>query len=149
MFSNQNAQKSVNLSNKVVIKIAEVVKKRPLTTNEKIIISKKYRLLIRKSAHFFLYFALSILIFALLKEFKKDNIQLILITIALCMLYAITDEVHQLFIAGRTSKFLDVMIDTAGATLGTVLSFITLKFRKKYIKKANWYIIFNRGEEIC
>ena len=137
MFSNQNAQKSVNLSNKVVIKIAEVVKKRPLTTNEKIIISRKYRLLIRKSAHFFLYFALSILIFALLKEFKKDNIQLILITIALCMLYAITDEVHQLFIAGRTSKFLDVMIDTAGATLGTVLSFITLKFRKKYIKKAN------------
>lgn len=35
-------------------------------------------------------------------------------------LYAMTDEFHQGFVAGRTPKVMDVMIDTAGAFAGTV-----------------------------
>lgn len=149
MFSNQNAQTSLEVSNNVIVKLAEIVKNRPLAESEKQWVTKKYLFLVRKSAHFFLYFTLSVLIFLLLKEFTNNNVRLILITIALCMIYAITDELHQSLIDGRTSKVIDVFIDTAGATFGTLLSYLALKLRKKHIKKMKWYIILNRGEEIC
>ena len=134
MFSNQNASKSLSTSNKVIIKIAEVVKQRQLTPEEKTIVTKKYMVLIRKSAHFFLYFTLSILLFALLKEFTDNKLKLIIITILLCTFYAITDELHQGFVSGRTSKMFDIFIDTLGATIGTSLSYLFLKLRKKHIK---------------
>lgn len=40
------------------------------------------------------------------------------LSVALASLYAMTDEFHQTFVAGRTASALDVMIDTAGAALG-------------------------------
>ena len=35
--------------------------------------------------------------------------------------YAFTDEVHQLFISGRTGELKDIIIDTAGATIGLLI----------------------------
>lgn len=36
----------------------------------------------------------------------------------ICVLYAISDEVHQKFIPGRSGEVRDVIIDTAGASVG-------------------------------
>lgn len=41
------------------------------------------------------------------------------------MLYAGTDEFHQLFVEGRSGKVIDVLIDTCGAALG-ILGFLLL-----------------------
>jgi VanZ family protein len=38
--------------------------------------------------------------------------------ILIVMLYASTDEFHQLFVPTRTSRVTDVLIDTAGGSLG-------------------------------
>ena len=38
--------------------------------------------------------------------------------IILCILYAISDEIHQHFIPGRSGDLLDVGIDTMGSCLG-------------------------------
>jgi len=38
--------------------------------------------------------------------------------ILIAMLYASTDEFHQAFVPTRTSRVTDVLIDTAGASLG-------------------------------
>ena len=42
----------------------------------------------------------------------------IIFTVLLVMLYGISDEVHQLFVPGRSADFLDVVADTAGGMLG-------------------------------
>jgi VanZ family protein len=35
-----------------------------------------------------------------------------------CVLYAVSDEVHQLFVPGRGAQVTDVLIDNAGAFVG-------------------------------
>ncbi len=51
-------------------------------------------------------------------------------------LYAITDEIHQLFIQGRSCEFRDVCIDSLGVLTGIVLMIgiikIFSKFKTKY-----------------
>lgn len=71
--------------------------------------------LIRKCAHFAAYFILGILVVhALKRPFKKRLIYALLI----CMLYAMSDEIHQLFVPGRSGEVRDVLIDSAGAATG-------------------------------
>jgi VanZ family protein len=72
--------------------------------------------LLRKSAHFIAYAVLGLLSVHALREtgVKKSPFWAFLIS----FIYAITDEVHQLFIPGRSGEVSDVMIDTAGALIG-------------------------------
>lgn len=51
---------------------------------------------------------------------------------ALAVLYACTDEVHQLFIDGRAGQVADVLVDASGALVGCLLSYLVLRlcFRK-------------------
>ncbi|MCR1849916.1 VanZ family protein [Paeniclostridium sordellii] len=91
--------------------------------------------LIRKSAHMFLYFMLSILIYMVFKNI--NNKKAYLYSIIGCFIYACTDEIHQLFITGRSGEFKDVLVDTLGATIGLLIVFIInriLNSRKNKIK---------------
>ena len=74
--------------------------------------------LVRKAAHISAYFVLGILIYSLLKEYRLRVKHLVLASIALAMLYACTDELHQMFVPGRSGEARDVLIDTAGAAAG-------------------------------
>lgn len=73
--------------------------------------------IIRKSAHMTEYFVLTILFVSLYKEYTNNKNKIIIISIISCFLYACTDEIHQLFIIGRTGQFIDVLIDTIGGLL--------------------------------
>lgn len=126
-FSAQNAKESLDVSSKVLTKVVEVYKNKELTIEEKEELVKKFTFYIRKFAHFFLYFILAIFVFILLKEFITIDYKLIFFTILICMLYATTDEIHQLFIVGRTGRIFDVMVDTLGATLSTMLTYSVSK----------------------
>lgn len=42
------------------------------------------------------------------------------------VLYALSDEVHQLFIEGRSMEFSDVLIDSAGVAFGCIIALIVL-----------------------
>jgi VanZ family protein len=46
--------------------------------------------------------------------------------LGMCILYAITDEIHQSFVPGRSPRVLDVGIDTIGALVGLLP--VLLKF---------------------
>ena len=72
---------------------------------------------IRKIAHITEYFILCILTMLLLKEYTKNERIIIVSSILFCFFYACTDEIHQSFILGRSSKFTDVLIDTIGVLL--------------------------------
>ena len=47
-----------------------------------------------------------------------------------CVLYAISDEVHQLFVPGRGAQVKDVFIDSAGAIVGVGLYLIISRIMK-------------------
>lgn len=77
---------------------------------------------VRKLAHFTEYFILGILI---LLSFKSYGIQNIYLMILFCFLYAVSDEVHQLFVVGRYCSFFDVIVDSLGSSAAILI------FRKK------------------
>lgn len=48
------------------------------------------------------------------------------------VLYAATDEFHQMFSSGRTPALRDVCIDAAGAALGAAVMYLLFLFRQKH-----------------
>lgn len=69
----------------------------------------------RKVMHASVYFVLAFFIMILLNiifEHKKYWLTF-LIALVLSVVFAITDEYHQTFVAGRTGQMLDVVIDSA------------------------------------
>lgn len=80
---------------------------------------------IRKNAHFIAYLVLGTLT---LISLKLSNIKkAALYAFVICVLYAISDEFHQLFVHGRSCQFSDVLIDTAGALLGILIVSVTAR----------------------
>lgn len=128
MMSNMNSDVSSNVSNglieKTITTTYEVTSKIGITDmpsedkiSDMVLI---FDLPIRKLAHFFEYFILSMLLFnALVVTGIKKNLFAIIITI--CFTYACSDELHQLFINGRAGRLYDIVIDTFGSLMGTLL----------------------------
>ena len=131
IFSSQNGMDSSKLSQGITYKVVELFKGKDYPEDKKEECVEKLSLFIRKGAHFFVYFVLAILVYILLIEFKISTTKLILYTIIICMLYAITDELHQGFISGRAARGFDVFIDTCGATLSTSIMYIGNKLKIK------------------
>ena len=75
---------------------------------------------IRECAHVFEYFVLAFLTYKTLESFNiKENKYII--TILFCFLSASLDEIHQLFIIGRSFEFYDILMDTLGSTLMIII----------------------------
>lgn len=85
--------------------------------------SELWIFIVRKSAHCLEFAGLSLLInFAFYFTRGKKSA---LPSILLASLYGVTDEVHQIFVEGRSCEFRDWAIDTVGAVIGT-LGFIVI-----------------------
>lgn len=69
----------------------------------------------KKSAHLFEYTVLFLLWFRALGD--KNPLHALLFSIA----YAFTDEIHQLFVPGRTGRLRDVGIDSIGMIISALL----------------------------
>ena len=71
--------------------------------------------IMKKTAHFTEYLVLTVLWFRALQ--LKSPSTALLISLA----YAFTDEIHQLFVPGRTGNLRDVFIDGLGVFLGILI----------------------------
>ena len=119
MFSNENSVTSQNKSDRVTSTIIETVNKDVNKDKEKEIIENT-RFVVRKIAHFTLYFVLGGLIYLTLKSYNVNK-KIILISILCDFLYAVSDEIHQVFTIGRTGRIYDVVIDTISSTFSIML----------------------------
>lgn len=75
---------------------------------------------LRKVIHATVYFALAIftmIILNIIFEYKH-YIKSFVITFLICVIFAASDEIHQLFVPGRTGQLIDVIIDSVGAIVG-------------------------------
>lgn len=61
--------------------------------------------IIRKLAHFFIYLILGLLVANAITSSNIPNFKLVLLAFIICILYAISDEIHQLFVPGRSGCF--------------------------------------------
>lgn len=75
--------------------------------------------IVRKCAHCFEYTVLCILLNCAL-YFSRGK-KSVLIAISFTSLYAVTDEIHQLFVTGRSCELRDWAIDTGGAIIGAII----------------------------
>lgn len=133
-FSAENGTESNGTSDKILIKIAEIVQDKKLDAQEQKELIAKYSIVIRKSAHFTAYFILGILVIIFAKDLCDLTPAAFLYSLSFCFIYACTDEIHQLFISGRTGSPIDVLIDTSGALLAITIFYLILKLKQKCIK---------------
>ena len=80
------------------------------------------------SAFFFFGF---FLIISIIKGNKKNIFLLIFLSALFAIIYAISDEFHQLFVPGRACSLSDILVDSAGILSASFLYILSLKFRKK------------------
>ena len=75
--------------------------------------------LLRKFAHFFEYFILVLLVLNVFVV-QLPWYRALCFSLALAVGYAVLDEVHQLFIPGRSGNMVDILIDALGAMFGAL-----------------------------
>jgi VanZ family protein len=129
-FSNQTGTSSSSLSTKVLTRIAITIDK-DMTDEEIDEFVDKYSFIIRKVAHLTIYFILGILAYINLKEYMKVTPALVIYSIIFCLVYASTDEIHQLLVNGRSGNIYDVILDTCGSTLAILISYYSRRRLKK------------------
>ncbi len=118
-FSSQTGSESSNLSNGVLSFLSSIIH---ISLDNQL-----FHLLIRKLAHLTVYLILGALLINLFKQYQNITKKKMIIMILLCMLYAISDEFHQSFVANRSPMVIDVLIDTLGSTIGIYLYKIVKK----------------------
>lgn len=126
MFSAQSAEDSKALSKNFAEKIMSVAKKifgddffaayeNKEGAESLLGLATHY---LRKSAHFFLFFVLGIFCYLFISEFELSGKKVFEFALIYCFLYAVSDEIHQLFVPGRSGMVRDVLIDTCGSLTG-------------------------------
>lgn len=124
-FSAQVAEQSDRLSEGITEKIVAAIGK--INPDAKFVVESMNHL-VRKYAHFFVYLVLGVLMVNAFRSSGIPGCKGIIAALAVCVLYAVSDEIHQLFVPGRSGQFTDVLIDSAGAAIG---AFITVMIRRK------------------
>lgn len=76
---------------------------------------------VKTVAHVVLYFGLGLVLARLLAgTLQIGGLGVLVLTSALCVAYGASDEFHQMFVAGRTANFFDIVRDLVGGTLGAL-----------------------------
>ena len=76
--------------------------------------------------HFFAFFFFGL--FLLITFTKNKNFEFLIPSIIVSIIYAILDELHQYFVPGRFSSFGDVITDTAGIVLASLMYYNYKKY---------------------
>lgn len=91
--------------------------------------TEKVSLIVRKCAHVSEFFILGILVINLVSKYNVKHIYFI--SFIVCVLYASSDEFHQLFVPGRSGQVTDIFIDMIGTIFSLLVMYLFNKFRKK------------------
>lgn len=87
---------------------------------------------IRKGAHMFLFFVLTLLVWMALTGLLKARHVRAAAAAAICVLLASLDEYHQTLVPGRSGKFGDVMVDLTGMLIALLL--LTLPWLSRQLR---------------
>ncbi len=135
-FSNQNAIQSTSISRKITEKVTENIKQiQELEKEEREEALLKVEVFIRKLAHFSIYLLVGFVVMLLMEIYNMKLRNKILCSFGLGFLYATLDEIHQLFVPGRSGRITDVFIDSCGVVVGIGIALLILFLWHKLITK--------------
>lgn len=134
-FSNQQGENSSSTSKKVSQIIVNIINiQGNYTEPEKEEMVKQIEPVIRKLAHYTIYAIGGIVIANCVYQFCSKEKLLIGTSTIIGIVYAISDELHQLMVAGRSGNIKDVIIDSLGVITGIVFFLLTREIYKKIIQ---------------
>ena len=138
-FSSQNAQMSSNTSSRFIMGVAGFIISdfKEMPQADQMLLVDNWQHAARKYAHFSAFFALGLSAAGAARTYKINFKAQLAAAFAIVFLYAVSDEIHQLFVPGRAAAVGDVLIDTAGGLTGILA---LLGFRKLRMMFADKYI---------
>lgn len=128
MFSQDSAASSSEKSDTIASTIINLISDITNSDNIEYYIDNVI-VFVRKSAHFLEYFILGVLVINVLKDHRDITFGACLFAVIFCLLYSISDEIHQIFISERSCRILDIVIDTLGSISGVSLYYL-IKHKK-------------------
>ena len=90
--------------------------------------------IVRKTAHFFAYLILGSLVMNGFRGKELPATKWLFRALVVCVLYAISDEIHQLYVPGRSGEVTDVLLDSVGSLIGIGIYFGMSKTRREHTK---------------
>jgi VanZ family protein len=131
-FSSQVVEKSRMLSEDIVnTGIGAVEKVSPVSDFD----LEELNRFVRKNAHFFNFLVLGILVVNAKRRSGFKGLGWFIAALGFCILYAVSDEIHQLYVPGRGGQLQDILIDSSGVLVGSSLYVITRKVRYKCLRR--------------
>ena len=135
-FSAQNGELSGSLSEKITMKVVEILSKiKDMNDTMKLYYVQRLHPVIRKLAHFSIYMVVGFSTMGLMCTFSMKNLMKVVASLGIGVLYAITDEIHQAFVPGRGPSAIDVGIDSLGVLTGIFILIIMIVFTESIV---NW-----------
>lgn len=130
--TSENSDKSSLKIATVVYDLFKTVQGDEVTMEEHVELLSTVNHVVRKVAHGFEYFILSLTLAFHLHFCKFGNKMKFYLPFVISCFYAATDEFHQTFVSGRAGQIKDVLIDTSGAFFGVLFFlFCCYIFQKK------------------
>ena len=130
LFSSQHAEESSHLSNifvQILLQVREKLGVFPQVTDVSLL--HLFSTLVRKGAHVTEYIILCISfsdrVLGIRDSWKRAQYRIFVLTFG----YACTDEFHQLFVPGRAGRFTDVLIDSSGALVLSLIVVLVMHSR--------------------
>lgn len=124
-FSARPAEESRQTSGRVtqfVVGVVELVMDEPIPEGS--LLYDEIHHVVRKMGHFLEYMALGCTLVLPFGLWRQRHFETLLWCEATALLYACTDELHQLFVPGRDGNGKDVAIDATGALLGALVGIV-------------------------
>ena len=87
---------------------------------------------VRKTAHATEYAILGILLFGALYQTKEQKRRTAVLSWGIGTVYAATDEIHQLFVPGRSGQVSDVLLDSSGVATGVIFLLLLIGLGNRF-----------------
>ncbi|WP_372663133.1 VanZ family protein [Cohnella sp.] len=134
-LSAQPAAQSDRLSKKVtkvIINTVDKISHLDTGENQAMDLVEKLNHIVRKYAHGGVFFVLGILVMNVFSRSGVRGFKALVFSLLFSILYAVSDEIHQLSVAGRGAQVMDVFIDSCGAFIGIGLYRVADRIVRKY-----------------
>ena len=136
-MSAKTATQSGNISGGLIYRIAPVFNKgfTKLSVSEQADYVASLQGVVRTFAHLFEFGLLGFLLGGAFKFSLPKNLKPMLFAVGTGWIYALTDEVHQLFVPGRAFQFKDIVVDWSGVALGVAFGCMVFAIARLIIIK--------------
>lgn len=129
----ESGKKSEEVTEKIVQTVDPAIVEKPIEEQKQVYESVGAH--VRRAAHFLEFSALGFFTSLVVNTIYPDLSKRILIPLVCGILYAVIDEVHQIFVPGRACEFVDILIDTLGVSVGILISIAIFAIIKRFLSK--------------